>query len=303
MMNEQEIRLKLFSWLNQKSIRNGSVFPRDQLKSGFNVDGKTITLVGPTGIWTPAGFSMPISISTTTTGPYDDDINEDAVLVYKYRGTDPDHRDNIGLREAMRTRTPLAYFRSIRPGKYIAIWPVFVIEDTPSELAVRVQINPAYTMAGKLDVKGIADPYNQDENPDVRRYLTVLTKHRLHQITFREFVLDAYNQRCTLCNLQHTELLDAAHIIPDSEPGGEPVVPNGLSLCKIHHAAYDNHFIGITPDYSIKVRADILQESDGPMLKYGLQAMEGNQLILPHNLRDYPDRERLERRYKIFLSA
>jgi hypothetical protein len=35
------------------------------------------------------------------------------------------------------------------------------------------------------------------------------------------------------------ELLDAAHILPDGHPKGEPVVPNGLALCKLHHAAFD----------------------------------------------------------------
>jgi predicted restriction endonuclease len=37
----------------------------------------------------------------------------------------------------------------------------------------------------------------------------------------------------------HAALLDAAHIILDTEPQGEPTVRNGLALCKIHHAAYD----------------------------------------------------------------
>jgi putative restriction endonuclease len=34
-------------------------------------------------------------------------------------------------------------------------------------------------------------------------------------------------------------LLDAAHIIADkSEEFGQPVVPNGIPLSKIHHAAH-----------------------------------------------------------------
>src|SRR3989304_615457 len=45
----------------------------------------------------------------------------------------------------------------------------------------------------------------------------------MHQQEFR--------QECAICRLRHEELLDAAHILPDGHPRGEPVVPNGLALC------------------------------------------------------------------------
>ena len=47
------------------------------------------------------------------------------------------------------------------------------------------------------------------------------TKQRLHQSTFREMVISAYNNKCSLCELKHRELLDAAHIIPDAEEYGD----------------------------------------------------------------------------------
>ena len=50
-------------------------------------------------------------------------------------------------------------------------------------------------------------------------------------------MLEAYQSQCAFCRLRRAELLDAAHIIPDSHPLGEPRVSNGLALCKIHHAA------------------------------------------------------------------
>jgi len=298
-MDEQAIRLKLFDWLNEQSILNGHVLPRQQLATGFTIAGKVITLIGQTGIWTPAGFSMPISITTTTKGPYEDknDLSEDGDLIYKYRGMDPNHRDNVGLRELMKHSIPLVYFNSIKPGKYVAYWPVFIKEDFQSELAVRVELNPVYMMYGIEN----SDELPERNNLGVRKYIWVSIRQRMHQVAFREFVLDAYSRKCTLCNLQHDELLEAAHIIPDKEEGGEPVVPNGLSLCKIHHAAFDSNILGVSPDYIVKVRRDILEEKDGPMLRYGLQAMEGNKIILPKHKSDYPDRNRLDRRYKRFL--
>ncbi|MFH1160808.1 MAG: hypothetical protein V1733_07660 [bacterium] len=72
---------------------------------------------------------------------------------------------------------------------------------------------------------------------------------------------------------------------------------------KIHHAAFDKNIIGINQGYQIKVREDILQEEDGPMLKYGLQSLESQQIILPKHKKDYPDRERLEIRFRTFLRA
>ena len=86
----------------------------------------------------------------------------------------------------------------------------------------------------------------------------------------------AYETRCAVCSLGHRELLDAAHVIPDSDPRGEPIVTNGLALCKIHHAAYDRDIIGIRPDYVVEVHTRLLDEIDGPMLKYGLQGHHGS---------------------------
>ncbi len=98
-----------------------------------------------------------------------------------------------------------------------------------------------------------------------RRYADVVVCQPLHQRVFRDRVLLAYQRRCALCRLQHPELLDAAHIKEDAE-GGEPVVPNGIAMCAIHHRAFDHSVLGIRPDYRIEVRADVLEEQDGPAL-------------------------------------
>jgi len=155
-----------------------------------------------------------------------------------------------------------------------------------------------------VDEARIAFNQNVQEDAEAyirRGYITSNVKVRIHQRTFRERVLYAYQSQCALCRLRHRELLDAAHIIADSEERGEPLVSNGLSLCKIHHAAFDKNIIGITPDYTIKIRQDILEETDGPMLKYGIQSLENHRLILPLHKKDWPDRERLEQRYGEFL--
>src|SRR5690606_23487409 len=101
----------------------------------------------------------------------------------------------------------------------------------------------------------------------------------------------------------YRELLDASHIIPDGHPHGVPEIRNGLALCKIHHTAFDRSFIGIRPDTTVEVRADILEEKDGPMLKHGLQGMHGQRLHLPTRPEHRPDREALEYRYELFRTS
>ena len=301
---ESDIRSAVFLWLKEKSIINNGIFDRSDLAEGINYKGRRITLIGAKGIWFPKGFSTPISITTTTNGPYPDGLNEDGLLEYSYRGNDPQLSDNLGLKKAFIRRTPLIYFISIKPGKYLAIWPLFLIKNDPENLKVTAAIDPAYNSMGKkLLTESDIHLGNNESAIGIRRYVTAEIKQRLHQSKFRVTVLEAYSCKCAVCRLQHVELLDAAHIIPDNEPDGDPVVQNGLSLCKIHHAAFDQRIIGITPDYIIKVRKDILDETDGPMLRYGLQSMQDSKIILPHRHKDYPDRDRLDRKYKLFLAS
>ena len=106
-----------------------------------------------------------------------------------------------------------------------------------------------------------------------------------------------------MCRLQLPTLLDAAHILRDGHPNGVLIVPNGLSLCKIHHSAYDQNFVGIRPDLGIEVRPDFLVQQDGPMLLHGIQELDGTRLIVPRSKSAQPDADRLEERYEEFREA
>lgn len=106
------------------------------------------------------------------------------------------------------------------------------------------------------------EPVPVDRVAEERRsYATVNALRRIHQGRFRERVLRAYRECCAVCRLRHRELLDATHILPDKHPLGEPTISNGLSLCKIHHAAYDRNILGIDPDLRIEIRPDVLREN------------------------------------------
>jgi putative restriction endonuclease len=264
--------------------------------NSFTFEGRTLRLIVQTGIWKPAGLDAALTIRTTYTPPnqlppYADDV-EGGVVHYKYRGTDPNHADNRALRQAMIQGLPLAYFVGVAKSVYVPRYPVWLVDENVARHEFAVAVDEGQRL---VDLAALPEPQ--------REYVERLTRARLHQPVFRARVLRAYQERCAMCRLHHPELLDAAHIIPDGQPKGEPVVPNGLSLCKIHHAAYDADLLGVQPNLMVQVTPRLLQESDGPMLTHGLQGMHGAELLIPREKTAQPDRERLELRYAQFMAA
>jgi putative restriction endonuclease len=294
---DRRIRLAVFSWLtDQREERE--TFSRDDLLN-FSIGGVRIPLLGPQGIFKPAACELPISIATVE-GNYPDEWDEArGELRYSYRGTDPNHWNNVGLRRAMQERIPLVYFLRVVPSRYVAMYPVFITGDDPTALVFTVQVEDMGTTAQVL----AGATYDDAAGPVRRAYVTRVVRQRVHQAAFRERVVRAYREQCALCRLRHQVLLDAAHITPDREDDSDPVVSNGVALCKLHHAAFDNYFFAIKPDFTIEVRPSILGERDGPMLVVGLQQINGRLIELPRRPADLPDQGRLARRYAEFLRS
>ena len=300
--DDAAVRTAAFDFLSRLGAGQGEPWPvvsRSVLSTGFEFRGRRVPLIGPQGIFKPAVLDMPLSITTAPrvegrTPAYEDEFGYDGV-VYRYRGTDPLHPDNAGLRRAMLDRTPLVYFHGLVPGRYLAVWPAYVVADNPETLSFGVAVERPLdlTPAGMLG-----------ENDDDRRaYAFRMLRTRLHQEDFRQRILSAYHASCAVCRLRHEELLDAAHILPDGHPRGLPVIPNGLALCKLHHAAFDANIIGIRPDLAIEVRRDVLAEIDGPMLQHGLQGTHGVHIWVPARPDRRPAHENLEERYELFRAA
>ena len=295
MFEQEKLRLLIFNWLNKQIAVHGNVLS-SQILNSYEYNGVSIFLLGSKGIWKPKQLKYPISIMSDPDGPYTDGFITESLLHYSYEGTNPNLWTNSLLREAMKSKIPLILLFKISKGKYFVHFPVYIVTDEPSVLR--------FTVAAETQFK-----YNKDEaveDPKVKyirqAYATREVKQRLYQQTFRELVLEAYRNSCAICRLKHRELLDAAHIIPDSE-GGKPFVRNGLSLCKIHHTAFDQNIIGISPDYLVHVRPDILEEIDGPMLKHGIQEMHNSKLILPRSKVSQPNKDWLAQRYEKFLKV
>ncbi|TMC49250.1 MAG: HNH endonuclease [Chloroflexi bacterium] len=299
MNTDLPVRLAAFRFLEDKVRLHGEVLPRQLLTDGFTFEQVRVPLMAPQGIFKPAIMDMPLSITTVPPlerkqRPYEDQLGGDGLL-YRYRGTDPSHRDNVGLREAMEAQVPLVYFYGVVPSQYLVTWPVYIVGDDPRTLTFTVQVDePSVLLGGDLALRDV----------DVRRsYQLRATIQRLHQAEFRQRVIRAYRQACAVCRLRHDELLDAAHILPDGHPLGEPIVPNGLALCKLHHAAFDGNIIGIRPDCIVEVRREILDEIDGPMLQHGLQGAHGQRIVVPERIGLRPRTAFLEERYGLFRQA
>ncbi len=300
-MDESDLRVRLaaFAFLDEQRKLSSDLFERRTLQRGFELDGERVPLQAPQGIFKPRVCRFPLSITTVpvTEGqprPYDDAFGVDGLLRYRYRGVDPNHHDNRGLREAMRQRLPLIYFHGIVEGKYEADYPVFVVGDSPESLTFTVSVDERrFASLGNV-------PDDQLETDIRRRYVTRTVQHRLHQQEFRERVLEAYRRHCAICRLKQEQLLEAAHIVADADELGAPVVPNGIALCKLHHGAFDAHLIAVRPDYEIEVRRDVLEESDGPMLIHGLQGFHGQRIGIPTRATLQPSPSLLEARYALF---
>ena len=294
---DARIRVRAFQWLQELVAAHGDILSWQVLQQGFAFGGQRIYVIGQQGIWKPKALDIPLSIRTSVKSPYGDRFSGEHLLLYSYQGEDPNHRDNRGLREAMRQQVPLVYFHAVAVGQYLAVWPVFIVDDDSANLTFTVAADDAYVAQDPESWPAAA------EEDYRRRYITAAVKTRLHQSSFRARVLAAYGEQCAFCRFRHVELLDAAHIIADADAGGEPLVNNGLALCKIHHAAFDRHMVGVSPDYVIQVQQAVLAEEDGPMLKHGIQQLHGQRLFLPRQPMLRPDRDRLAQRYDVFRRA
>jgi putative restriction endonuclease len=292
---DEGVRASCFARLAVLQAQYGNELPyAGVLSEGFPFRGSRVPFLNyQKGIHRAAVQKGPaaLSVQTSARSPYADEETDDGFF-YDYRAGSIDQPDNRALRAAAQLGVPVVYFIATRPGTYRALFPYFIIQDFPP--ARRVLLTP-----GKL----IGAPEEPEPvpmgDPLERKYVVRETKVRLHQARFRGAVLVAYRDQCTICRLKEIRLLDAAHIEADTAPTGAAVVTNGLSLCTIHHRAFDQRLVGVSPNYEVRVSKRLLDDEDGPMLDV-LKAFHGQTIHLPARRANFPDRERLAVRFEGF---
>jgi putative restriction endonuclease len=295
LFSDLPVRLAAFEWLNKQREIYGNVLDYKLLLQGFIYNGQKVALVNQQGIFKPRLCNYPLTVLTSWRDPYSDTFDDSDFLHYKYRGTNPEHPDNRGLRELMHQKLPLIYLYGESRGKYIPIYPVYIQHDSPKNLTFLMQADSLQNI--------LEDRVADSQKDPMKSYVTREIRTRVHQQVFRDRVIAAYREQCALCRIRHIQLLDAAHIIPDHDERGEPTVSNGLSLCKIHHAAYDSNLMSISPDYKIHVKIDLLEEIDGPMLQHGIKELHKQTIILPRSKVHHPSKNNLAIRFEEFLKA
>ncbi len=285
---------------------SAGILTAQDLAEGFIFAGDRLPLINPQrGIFKPRQMHRLLSIKTVIPKPggrvwYDDQhhahgqIHAAGELVdYSFMVGGADKAENRWLYEAMVDQVPVIYFLGVAPGRYTAVYPTFIADWSAHEQKAKLAFAAPASLSAPAAIPSAPE----------RRYALSLVRRRLHQATFREAVLAAYGGRCAISRLPEPRLLDAAHIVPDSdEELGLPIVPNGLPMSKVHHAAFDANLIGIDADLRVHVSEQLLSINDGPILE-GLKKAGGQLIHLPGRKADMPDRDRLAARFELFKAA
>jgi putative restriction endonuclease len=277
----------VFSDLDTLLAHSDGTLSRKQLLD-YTLDGESLPLIDYSrGIRNPRALDATLAVVSDPNGPYPDEEVFPGVWRYSFRSGST-AGDNTKLIAARDLKAEIILFHKPRPNTYQPIYPVRVVD---------VDLVGGHVI---LSLKELVSLDTSAASSVEREWALALTMRRVHQPAFRSMVLRAYGTRCTVCSFRHAELLDAAHIIGDRRERGDATVTNGMAMCKIHHAAYDKNFLGVTPDYEIRIDTDLLKEVDGPMLRHGLQEMHGKQIGVPNRPADRPDRDRLAERFAEF---
>lgn len=117
-----------------------------------------------------------------------------------------------------------------------------------------------------------------DEGAQARRHKLVEVVQTFRDARFRPQVLHAYGFRCALTDIA-LRLVDAAHIVPVSDPTSTDHPNNGIALMPLLHRAYDSGLLGLLPGGKTAINARIVQRLTDEKLHDGLPTLR--QLIRP----------------------
>lgn len=309
LMSDLEILHAAFKQAHQLQALYGDAIPWSAIEKGFYYKEKKILFASKAiGIFKPAVMSKGL-ISIKTVIPkagrfniYNDHQSSDDHYHYSLQEGGAHQKNNRYLWEAQALNQPFIYFHGVSPSYYSALFPCFVSEifdlgekDSYCNVSVGAEL-------GNL-LPPLVDGHYVIPNSFERRYAIRESRARLHQSSFRQAVLSAYQNKCAMTGLPTARLLDAAHIIPDKEENGIAAVQNGIALSKLHHTAYDRHIIGIDGDFKIHVSDEVMAENDGPLLEESIKGLSGRKLIVPSQKTLRPNKDYLAARFEEFLKA
>lgn len=298
-MTDRELRTAALQGVQRLWRRHGDAVPYPAIDEGFVYQGERIPFFSTfEGVYKPAQLQVgTLSVRTTIASRYTDERISDDEVWYDYS---PKPERNDWLRDCLELQLPLLYFLQVKsepPVEYLVFAPVEVVEDDPTRQRFRLDLSPSRLYEDEPDL------YRETPVPDdihrvfERKYGVTETRTRLFQAHFRREVLEAYGRRCAVCSLGEGPILDGAHIVPDSEELGEPSVTNGLSLCALHHRAYDRDLMGVRPDLTVHVFRDRMEHPDEEASEV-IAEFDGEDLRVPGREKFRPEQDLVQMRWE-----
>lgn len=143
---------------------------------------------------------------------------------------------------------------------------------------------------------GAHGQFQIDDN-GIRERFTFERTAFLRDPRFKKAVLGAYARTCCICNRQ-LGLVQAAHIVPHSEPDSPNAVENGLALCIEHHRLYDDALLLPGPGQRLifnQQRATYLRDTGQDRGLDGIAAFNDREYAVPADVQFRPREEYLAR--------
>jgi putative restriction endonuclease len=122
-----------------------------------------------------------------------------------------------------------------------------------------------------------------------RRRLLQTVSRNARDANFRQQVLDAYSHRCAVTRMQ-LRLVDAAHILPVSDPSSIDDVRNGIALSPTYHRAYDIGLIYLDQNYVMRINTQKEMQLTTLNLTSGIEQFKSSlgKIHLPADRRQKP---------------
>lgn len=119
-----------------------------------------------------------------------------------------------------------------------------------------------------------------------------VAKSRMFQQAFRNVLLENYQGKCAVCDIDDEAFLRGCHIVPVGEDESICTdIENGICLCVLHDVAFEKGIFTINEKYTIQVSKSFDTVSE--TLLSAITNLDGKKISLP--IRSYPNKSYLRR--------
>jgi putative restriction endonuclease len=294
---DADIRLAALESIARKVERHGEILDWPCIAEGFSYRGEPMLFANRVrGIFRPKAMRAgALSIKTTVPRggrrPRYDDLAVEGGFVYRFQGDDPDASDNNALQYAASLRAPMIYLYGVAPARYLVLAPVFIERVDLAGLSCEV-------------VVGSLVDLRSPRPSDVLRAVSSAAKPRWEHAILRLRALEAWEERCAVCDLAAPALLDASVVWPQGVTRGAPEEDNALALCVLHRGVFERDLLGIDPTGTVHLAETLRHETrGGVVLAQGLWPFDRKRVAWPRRPEARPREDFLTARFARFLRA